>query len=372
MSGALPDNTPVSQSTGTPTVQPSNDHVFPREDVIGPGSSEFPEARPQRHQSFVASDARLDTAGNILPLERIDIGPTQRRATSSVENGKKSRKTRMKQSSLDAILQHAVNRLVVHSPETQIPLPESEATSVSSLTQPDREIASRRSIEGQPKSSLDVIAEKGSPIPSIPSPSSVPLPESRPESLEEARSQQPYEQQDFERHQRPFLPRGPPPSPPGGLPYLPLFNYDQVIERATEVLQHLSNGRILSQSRHEVLNISCMDFSHGYRSYPVVYLTADSDEDVITSLGDIEGNVKQRLIIVEDLSPRIINCLGRRFGVNPELFEEHLLNSGYDGAEYNDAPAHTVRIISLCSLTARLPPKNNCAFAFIIICAPFS
>ena len=34
---------------------------------------------------------------------------------------------------------------------------------------------------------------------------------------------------------------------------------------------------------------------------------------------------------------RIIVLLVAKFGVNPEFFEEHLLNSGYVGAQYDDA-----------------------------------
>jgi hypothetical protein len=56
---------------------------------------------------------------------------------------------------------------------------------------------------------------------------------------------------------------------------------------------------------------------------------------------------------VEDLSERTIEVLGRRFGINPEFFEEHLLNSGYSGAKF-DQP------LSKAWRTASLPKSYVC------------
>jgi hypothetical protein len=51
---------------------------------------------------------------------------------------------------------------------------------------------------------------------------------------------------------------------------------------------------------------------------------------------DRARNVRYRYILVEDLSPRIIDHLGTTFWLNPEFFEEHLNRSGYRPESYND------------------------------------
>jgi hypothetical protein len=48
------------------------------------------------------------------------------------------------------------------------------------------------------------------------------------------------------------------------------------------------------------------------------------------------NSLLQRLITVEDLYPDIIKLLVVTFGVNPEFFESHLSNSGYNNGQYND------------------------------------
>ncbi|KAJ5441555.1 Mg2+ transporter protein CorA-like/Zinc transport protein ZntB [Penicillium cf. griseofulvum] len=53
----------------------------------------------------------------------------------------------------------------------------------------------------------------------------------------------------------------------------------------------------------------------------------------------VPEDVQQRLIFVEDLSKPVIDKLGENFSINPEFFEEHLLNSGYAGGKYDSPPA---------------------------------
>jgi hypothetical protein len=54
----------------------------------------------------------------------------------------------------------------------------------------------------------------------------------------------------------------------------------------------------------------------------------------------MDPDVMTRMILVEDLSPEIINCIGSVFEVDPELFAEHLNRSGYAGMDY-DSPLPT-------------------------------
>lgn len=48
------------------------------------------------------------------------------------------------------------------------------------------------------------------------------------------------------------------------------------------------------------------------------------------------SNVDTRLIIIEDISPRLIKLLGATFTISPEFFEEHLHRSGYYSDEANE------------------------------------
>jgi len=59
-------------------------------------------------------------------------------------------------------------------------------------------------------------------------------------------------------------------------------------------------------------------------------------ESVSMSCESQSNSLLQRLITVEDLYPDIIKLLIVTFGVNPEFFESHLSNSGYNNGQYND------------------------------------
>lgn len=52
-------------------------------------------------------------------------------------------------------------------------------------------------------------------------------------------------------------------------------------------------------------------------------------------------NIRRRTIIVEDLSPILIEALGSTFRMNPEFFEEHLNRSGYRPDSYEDPHPHS-------------------------------
>lgn len=339
MSGALPDHSTLSQSGQRPDGQPSNDRVRQEESGIGPEEDQFRAPSPKRRQSFfVISNRRrdADAGGNAAPPETIVIKPAQRTSTFEIGQGKKRRKKRPRESSLDAILRHAVNGPLADGQEAQIPLPESRPESPSSIrVEPTPQI----SVGAKAKSSLEIITEKGiPPIPSEALPSSIALPESRPQSLEETRDTQRQEPL-MEQHQpqQQQVTYALPPKPP-----LPLYEYEHMVTRASSFLKHLEDGHINAISRHDTLKISYLDYWRTPGS-PVIINRPDTQDDnhVLRILGNIPDNVRQRLIVVEDLSPRAISCLGRRFGVSPEFFEEHLINSGYEGLSYNDQPAHT-------------------------------
>jgi hypothetical protein len=102
-------------------------------------------------------------------------------------------------------------------------------------------------------------------------------------------------------------------------------------------LDHIKNGNVVKQSRHNRTSITYYDHINDFRCDPRQIYDAKN----IALLGHAPPNVQQRLVIVEDLSKPTIDALGETFSINPEFFEEHLLNSGYAGAEYDEPPART-------------------------------
>lgn len=111
--------------------------------------------------------------------------------------------------------------------------------------------------------------------------------------------------------------------------------YERTLENAASVLDHIRTGNVCKRSRHDSTFLVYYDFSKDLR------LAAKEIRDArdIRELGEPPLNVHQRLLIVEDLSKSTIHALGETFCINPEFFEEHLLNSGYAGAEYDMLPA---------------------------------
>lgn len=111
--------------------------------------------------------------------------------------------------------------------------------------------------------------------------------------------------------------------------------YERTLENAASVLDHIKNGNVCKRSRHDRTFLVYYDFSKDLR------LGANKIRDArdIRDLGEPPLNVHRRLLIVEDLSKSTIHALGETFCINPEFFEEHLLNSGYAGAEYDMLPA---------------------------------
>ncbi|KAL3421140.1 hypothetical protein PVAG01_07585 [Phlyctema vagabunda] len=326
MTGALPDNHSQPRSQRHTSV----DHVVPTES----SRPEDPIAASRRRKSFfVVAERRRDGEANIAAPERIEIKPAQRATTFEIGKSKKRRDKRTRLSSLEAILRAHTD------PEDQVPLPQSRTTSISS----DEDLDHAQSPGNRSRSSLDIVSQFDPFGHPRPSPVSVPLPESRPASIEELRDpqqlvQQTTEQEEQQRQQRQQRLQSKRQARRAGLR---LFDYQQMLDFASEVLPHLTTGRIHASTRHDTLNISYVDYGQSFRS-PLMTKSGDLRNDhIIGWLGTIPDNVKQRLIIVEDLSPRTIHCLGTRFGVSPEFFEEHLINSGYNGAVYNDASPKT-------------------------------
>ncbi|KAJ5728018.1 hypothetical protein N7493_004348 [Penicillium malachiteum] len=128
----------------------------------------------------------------------------------------------------------------------------------------------------------------------------------------------------------------------GQIPPLHTYTYEDIIENASNVLSHIENGNLKAQSRHEKASITFYD----YRRDGSVYWKPIENVLELPSLGN-RSDLRQRLIVVEDLSKLTIDTLGIQFKINPEFFEEHLLNSGYSGAHFNQPSAKKWRTASL-------------------------
>jgi hypothetical protein len=343
MSGALPDNVP-SPIDPNSQIQPNPDHIY-TENVSTDQNHEntklpsLVDGQTQNTAPLGDPQAREDNEFQPKPIRRTETAAT----TKSTKKKKKKRKA-VRKHSLDDVLRHAVNGSVFDRPETRIHLPDSRPSTARSRT----------SYNENSKTSLEVIIDKGNPPidTEISLPATIPLPVSRPESVREPeRLSRRLDGQDA------FSPPPPAPPPQHRGPYytyqlpgppvqtLPIYDYDAILRRAAETFQHLRGGRITAETRHSFLQekFSCIDMPppNAMRRPVIVEGSTQYKEHFEASLETVPESVKQRLIVVEDLSPEIILGLGRHFGVSPELFEEHLINSGYEGADYSDLPAST-------------------------------
>ncbi|KAJ5889416.1 Mg2+ transporter protein CorA-like/Zinc transport protein ZntB [Penicillium tannophilum] len=131
------------------------------------------------------------------------------------------------------------------------------------------------------------------------------------------------------------------------------LTYGKILDNAAKVLDHIKDGSVLRPSRHSRTSITFYDYTKDKISEPRQIFT-DND---IPIMGHADPIVKQRLILVEDLSRPTIDALGITFSINPEFFEEHLLNSNYAGSRHNEPPARTWKTATF--------PKSHISFKWI-------
>ncbi|KAE8420444.1 hypothetical protein BDV36DRAFT_306857 [Aspergillus pseudocaelatus] len=119
--------------------------------------------------------------------------------------------------------------------------------------------------------------------------------------------------------------------------------YAQILDRAAGVFDHIKNGNIRKAPRVEKTSITLYEY---YSDNTAASVEID-DPESISYYRDAPEGLSGRVFIVEDLSKRTIHALGETFGVTPEFFEEHLLNSGYGGAQYDDPPVRSWKTAGL-------------------------
>lgn len=117
--------------------------------------------------------------------------------------------------------------------------------------------------------------------------------------------------------------------------------YLKEIQRLSRYMPHLRNVSKDSRVHHRA-EVNCLDFNDGHlvskKPHELESCTLKSEKDFIQSLiGDIPSEVDLRVLIVDDLSDTLIYLLGSGLSITPELFEEHLLNSGWHDHTYEDS-----------------------------------
>lgn len=120
-------------------------------------------------------------------------------------------------------------------------------------------------------------------------------------------------------------------------------SYASTIETLSLHLPHLNNVKI--SSRHNKVSVTCYDYSDDNASRVKSFSMTQSSVELQTTEGITlrqyfgilpSKDVRLRLIIANDLSTDLIECLGDSFSMSPEVFEEHLVNSGWQNGTCND------------------------------------
>lgn len=124
-------------------------------------------------------------------------------------------------------------------------------------------------------------------------------------------------------------------------------SYTQKVQSLHKHLPHLRN--LSSKGREKPVKIECYEYAerklYSGRTFRFTESTGllSEDED---SLGQYLANVPSdpvqlQLLIATDLSTTLMNCLGSSLDISPEMFEEHLLNSGWRDCRYDDSESDT-------------------------------
>lgn len=316
MSGALSEQQPEPQRSSRVVLAESLDHVYSAE---AGGSSVRFNARNTRENDAPGSITMADETSRQQNTQESTFMPSR-----GIKSTQKHRKLNQK-SSLEDVLRLSLNGLPSSAPETRIPLPESKPASPVDTS----------SLSDISRTSLDLITEKGvfqeDEVTNLPL--TVPLPVSRHPSVRRERRRSTREGP--QSWQDPFSLT------------IPDYDYEAIKTRASELFSHLRHGKMHEETRHSLLqsNIAHVDFPPSPFVSDMVVEVVDQSGATAHEFESAYKNtplrVRQRVIIVEDLSHEIIQFLGGRYGVSPELFEEHLINSGYAGADYDDLSAAT-------------------------------
>ncbi len=121
------------------------------------------------------------------------------------------------------------------------------------------------------------------------------------------------------------------------------IRYFELIETLKTWLPHLVNVRIVGRQKR--VKVGCYDFDDYTLLSRMAFSSREESEELCTS-EDVSLRrtletppaeaVRLRLIVAADLSTELIGTLGSTLNISPEVFEEHLINSGWSGGTYDD------------------------------------
>lgn len=124
------------------------------------------------------------------------------------------------------------------------------------------------------------------------------------------------------------------------------YSYPQKVRGLHKYLPHLRN--VLSKGREKSVRIDCYEYAERELLSHKIFRSTEStellseDDSLGHYLENIPPNpVQLQLLVATDLSVPLMNCLGSSLGINAEMFEEHLLNSGWQDGRYDDSESDT-------------------------------
>ena len=127
-----------------------------------------------------------------------------------------------------------------------------------------------------------------------------------------------------------------------------LRTYASTIKILSSHLPHLRN--VQRQSLRKNVNATCYDYADDALASVKAFSQSEGSPELRTTggmsldqyLGDPPSdNVQFRLIVASDLSTALIECLGTSLSMSPEIYEEHLVNSGWCNGTYDDEEPDT-------------------------------
>lgn len=113
-------------------------------------------------------------------------------------------------------------------------------------------------------------------------------------------------------------------------------------------LPHLFN--VKHRSRLDDVSVTCYDYSDEGLATIGAFSVAQPSRQLQNAervslrhyLGTVPSKtVHLRLIVANDLSTDLIECLSTSFSTSPEMYEEHLVNAGWQNGIYNDQQPET-------------------------------
>ena len=118
-------------------------------------------------------------------------------------------------------------------------------------------------------------------------------------------------------------------------PVVPTVNpYASTIETLSSHLPHVNN--VKRPIRHSNVSVTCYDYLDDALASVEAFSVIHPSDELQTAEGmslrryleDMPSkDVQLRLIVADDLSSDVIECLGTSLSMSPEVYEEHLVNS---------------------------------------------